>query len=287
MENSKKLLELKKRKGRLEITVEDLKKDLIEYEGRLREVKEEIEKEMKKGNSKKRKRSEGGVEGKENKRKKQNKKFKEKLDNLLKEKTVEIEEIPEGDNEYINLAQKYEKAEKVTKEAKNMKLKEIEEWYEYAEQFKKKLEKESKERPFVKELTIRKEVYKEITKFLPKKEGENIRKKTQKSEKLWKIIEEIGGKEEIKKLEEFSMNEIINWKEREVNLIREKIFFEKGENEESETEEGKIIEMVITDKEIEQKINGMTEQEVQELINEIGGEIGNISGTTTPLEEGS
>jgi len=86
MENSKKLLELKKREERLEITVEDLKKDLIEYEGRLREVKEEIEKEMKKGNSKKRKRSEGGVEGKENKRKKQNKKFEEKLDNILKKK---------------------------------------------------------------------------------------------------------------------------------------------------------------------------------------------------------
>src|SRR5436190_1522989 len=172
MENSKKLLELKKREERLEITVEDLKKDLIEYEGRLREVKEEIEKEMKKGNSKKRKRSEEGVEGKENKRKKQNKKFEEK----------------------------------------------------------------SKERPFVKELTIRKEVYKEITKFLPKKEGENIRKKTQKSEKLWKTIEEIGGKEEIKKLEEFSMNEIINWKEGEINLIRKKIFFGKEENEESETE---------------------------------------------------
>src|SRR5436190_534084 len=138
MENSERLTQLRTRERILEITVEDLEKDLEEYKNKLKEA-----------NKKK---------DKENQRKRR-KQFQE---NLLKKVQEQDEmEIEEYQEEIIKegLVEKYQKGVAHNKEMIKMNQKGIRIWCEYAESFLKDIEEEKKEHHNLGLKTIRTRIY--------------------------------------------------------------------------------------------------------------------------------
>ena len=251
---------------------------------------------------KKRKRTENNEEdGKETYKKKdkenQRKRRKQFQENLLKKVQEQDEmEIEEYQEEVIKegLAEKYQKGVAHNKEMIKMNLKGIRIWCEYAESFLKDIEEEKKEHHNLGLKTIRTRIYDKMVQIVKGETRESIKKNTVAAEKIYDIFKDDIGR--IDKLNITGMSYFTRITKSEVLEIKEKVKTVNGKIIKQQEkiplilQEEKItmsLETMMIDEDIQQEVDGMTNKEVQELIDEIGGEIGNISGTTTPLEEGS
>ena len=227
----------------------------------------------------------------------QKKRRKQFQENLLKKVQEQDEmEIEEYQEEVIKegLAEKYQKGVAHNKEMIKMNRKGIRIWCEYAESFLKDMEEEKKEHHNLGLKTIRTRIYDKMVQIIKGETRESIKKNTVAAEKIYDIFKDDIGR--IDKLNITGMSYFTRITKREVLEIKEKVknvngkIINRQEKIPLKLQEEKItmsLETMMIDEDIQQEVDGMTNKEVQELINEIGGEIGNISGTTTPLEEGS
>ena len=195
----------------------------------------------------------------EERRKKREKRLRQEM---LTEVTVERNEEPETEvieesteeNEITieKLVKKFRNAEKKTRKTVKAGQEETEEWYEYALDFRVKL-KEEMERG-LKNQTARGRIYAEMERQMPENSRVNIRKKTQRAEKILEIFT-VEGKQKIKTVKITSVNILAKMKMEELVKFRSRIF----------GEDRKIREVRKDSKEVNE----------EELI---------ISGTTTPME---
>ncbi len=217
------------------------------------------------------------------------KRFQETLSEMRKEEN-EVEEL--GNLEEINqeeeitiegVAGKYKKALRKKEKAIEANKKELRAWYEYAEWFSKKMEIEQAKYEGLGKQTIRRKIYDELEKLLAEESRNRIKKRTQNAEKVYILF-----KDNLQEMDRSVVTGMSYFEKTKMGEILEMKKQLEGRKDKEEVEESpRVSEIITTDEDIQQEISKITDKEVQELINGIGEEIGNISGTTTPLEEGS
>src|SRR5436190_986448 len=130
---------------------------------------------------------------------------------------------------------------------------------------------------------IRRKIYDELEKLLTEESRNRIKKRTQNAEKVYILF-----KDNLQEMDRSVVTGMSYFEKTKMGEILEmKKQLEERKDKEEVEESPRVSEIITTDEDIQQEISKITDKEVQELINGIGEEIGNISGTTTPLEEGS
>ena len=135
------------------------------------------------------------------------------------------EEILEG------LTQLFHDACEQEKRVKKNKRKGFLLWYEYAEEFNRKLEMQRKEEPMIATRMLIGRLYREIKEKCLIYSDDNIKKKSEKARKIYRILSKVGGKEKIRKLKKcnsenfvkLTVEEIKEWEnqmeEKDVSLM--------------------------------------------------------------------
>jgi hypothetical protein len=139
------------------------------------------------------------------------------LDEILKQE----EEINnEQQTRTENLVKQIKEIEIITKLAKKSNQIEILKRYNYAESFRIRIEKETAND--LSEQTARIKIYKEMNEIM-KGDYQNLRKMTQRAEKLYEIINETGGRKIIRKLKITNLSTLLKLTKEQIIYIAEKL----------------------------------------------------------------
>ena len=127
------------------------------------------------------------------------------LKELSEEELKELEEIELGREEIMDgLTQLFHNACEQERKLKKNKRKVFLSWYEYIEEFNRRIEILKREEITITTRVITERLYKEIKEKCVIYNSDNIRKKTEKAKKIYRILSKIGGKEKIGKLEKLN-----------------------------------------------------------------------------------
>ena len=109
-------------------------------------------------------------------------------------------------------------------------------WYNYAESFLARLAEEIERDSLISERTARRKVYREmkVVGGLQEEDYNRLRKMTSKAEKFYRVVEEMGGRNEMRYLNGISVDAITRLGKKELENLYRKI--NMGENTEEDDE---------------------------------------------------